>query len=82
MYNIASAYYQLEDYSQALLWFNQAVEHEPADTASLVTIGLIHYNQGRLQQSIDYFDKALALDTNLFSDVVQPWHCLWTTEGL
>jgi tetratricopeptide (TPR) repeat protein len=77
MYNIASAYYQLEDYSQALTWFNQAVDHDPADTASLVTIGLIHYNQGRMQQSIGYFDKALALDTNLF----QMWYNRGTAYG-
>ncbi len=77
MYNIASAYYQLEDYGQALTWFNQAVDHDPADTASLVTIGLIHYNQGRMQQSIGYFDKALELDTNLF----QMWYNRGTAYG-
>ena len=69
LYNAGWAYYSKKDYKTALIKYQEALQKEP--TTNLrpqieKNIGLIYFDQNNIQEAIDHFKKAVALNSALY----------------
>lgn len=58
-YNIGAAYREMKDYDNAIASFNKVLAQDPANTASLVGMGDTLVGQGKLDEAVGYFEKAI-----------------------
>lgn len=65
-YNMANTYYKMKQYPEAEKLFQSVAEQGDRDLAqkAYYNLGLVAYQQGKLQEAVDYFKKALELDPN------------------
>ena len=71
---LGNIYYDRGDFAKAASWYEESLKLNEKDTNVLVDLGVCYRNQGRLDEALKLFEKALALDPKkkeaLFNQVV------------
>ena len=65
--NKGNALANLGDYSEAIQYYDRALEIDTNDTLALNGKGNVLYDLGRYEEAIRYFDKVLTIDANNIS---------------
>jgi Flp pilus assembly protein TadD len=60
---VALDYILLEDYADADKWLSRSLEWNPQDAESWYDLGRIKYNEARLSEALNAFDRCLKLDS-------------------
>lgn len=68
--DIGSCYYMLNDYQEALSYWNKAIELDPKNSKAYTNLGNLHYKNGQIEKAISLWLVALIsrpedADTNL-----------------
>ena len=63
----ATAYYLAREFEKSLADCDEVMKRNPAHFGALSGYGLIYLQQGRLEQALSYFERALAVNPNLAS---------------
>ncbi|MDP2940627.1 MAG: tetratricopeptide repeat protein, partial [Candidatus Omnitrophota bacterium] len=58
-------YFEQGNSSEAIRYFQKAIELAPDFAASYYNLGVVYYAQGNLSEAIKYYQKAIELDPNL-----------------
>ena len=61
----ATAYYLMNDLDQSLKDCDEVIKRNPRHFGALSGYGLIYIKRGELERALEYFERALAIDTNL-----------------
>lgn len=61
-YALGSAYFELEKYTQAEIWFNKSRFNKNTRIASEYYLGRIAYETGRYEDALQYFDRIIKQD--------------------
>jgi tetratricopeptide (TPR) repeat protein len=61
-YALGSAYFELEKYTQAEMWFNKARFNKVTKTSSEYYLGRIAYETGRYEDALQFFDLLIKRD--------------------
>jgi TolB-like protein/Flp pilus assembly protein TadD len=70
-------YYGYRDYSNALIYYNKALELEPGNSAHTESIGYIYRRQGKIKESLANHQRAMELEPNdpsLFFQISLTYH--------
>ena len=63
--NLGIAYYSLGDFDEALKCYKNAIKFAPNFAKPYCNIGVIKEKQGKIKEAIEYYDKALEIDSTL-----------------
>ena len=59
IFQIGNTYLELEDYNNAIIYFNKAIEKDPSLTNSYNKLGICFYNIGDYGKSLDIWKKGM-----------------------
>jgi tetratricopeptide (TPR) repeat protein len=80
-YALGIAYFNLQKYGEAELWFNRAKFHDSTKTASEYYLGCIAYETGEYKQALIFFEKILGSDPeNITALKAAAYTCIRTEE--
>jgi tetratricopeptide (TPR) repeat protein len=66
---IANIYYDLDQYAEAISYYEQALTIEPDDPTVLADCGVMYFKAGDSDKALTYIDRAIILQP----DLAQPW---------
>ncbi|KAL9658099.1 hypothetical protein ABK040_013012 [Willaertia magna] len=65
-HDLGRCYYALKEYENALYYYQQALDLKKADYI-LYNIGLVYKQKGEIDKTIDYYQRAIALNPNYYN---------------
>jgi tetratricopeptide (TPR) repeat protein len=58
-YQVGNIYLELDDYNNAIIFFNNAIEKDPSLTNSYNKLGICFYRIGEYEKSLDIWKKGM-----------------------
>ena len=59
---LANTYFDAEQYTDAIKWYEQALELKPSDPDASTDLGVSYYYTGQIDRALQQFDTSLKLD--------------------
>ncbi len=73
----ARNYLYSDNYEEAILLYEEILKKNPNHAASIENIGLCYLNEGKIKESIPYFEKAHQLDGADFLSLTNLFYAYW-----
>ena len=81
-YTMARSYLELEEYVQAVPWYQKAVQLDPTKNVWMYELGLLYYNNDDFKDAVIFIDKAVATGYRKTNDVNENlgFACIYTGD--